>query len=83
MTIKGKPILKDSRSNCIIQFEWKTSLVCSRKSVEFNRDTCAATIKISSQNVMYNTTINLNNILTINNVSLNLIFISRGFIIIH
>jgi len=74
MTIQGKPILKDSGSNCIIQFEWKTSLACSRKLVEFDRDTCAATIKISSQHFMYNTTIDLNNILTINNVSLNLVF---------
>ncbi|KAF0758761.1 cation-independent mannose-6-phosphate receptor [Aphis craccivora] len=64
---EGKPILKDSGSNCIIDFEWKTSHVCSRKLVEFDRDTCAATIKISSQNVIYNTTIDLNNILTINN----------------
>lgn len=83
MTIQGKPIFVDSGSNCIIQFEWKTSHACSRKLVEFYRNMCAATIKISSQNVMYNTTIDLNNILTFNNVSLNLIFISRGVIIIH
>ncbi|XP_025206725.1 cation-independent mannose-6-phosphate receptor isoform X2 [Melanaphis sacchari] len=69
---EGKPILKVSGSNdCTLQFEWKTSLACSRKLVEFNRSLCAATIK-SSQHIINNTIINLNNILTVNNSTDNL-----------
>lgn len=84
ITIQGKPILKVSGNNCTLQFEWKTSLVCSRKLVvEFDKDMCAATIKRPSQNVKNNTIIDFNNILIINNVSLKLIFISRGQIIMH
>ncbi|CAI6369345.1 unnamed protein product [Macrosiphum euphorbiae] len=58
----------DSKSNCTLHFEWKTSLVCSRKLVEFDKDKCAATVKISSQNVINNITKNLNNILSVNNL---------------
>lgn len=62
-------MLVDTVGNCTLQFEWKTSLVCSRKLVEFNRDMCAATVRISSLNVINNKTIDLNNILRIKNVS--------------
>ncbi|XP_060841059.1 cation-independent mannose-6-phosphate receptor [Rhopalosiphum padi] len=65
-----KPILKVSGNNCTLQFEWKTSLVCSRKLVvEFDKDMCAATIKRPSQNVKNNTIIDFNNILIINNLT--------------
>ncbi|XP_060881160.1 cation-independent mannose-6-phosphate receptor isoform X2 [Metopolophium dirhodum] len=65
---EGNPIFKDSKSNCTLHFEWKTSLVCSRKLVEFDRDKCVATVKISSQNVINNITNDLNNILSVNNL---------------
>lgn len=80
--IQGKPIFKDSKSNCTLHFEWKTSLVCSRKLVEIDRDKCAATIKISSQNVIHKT-VDLNDILSVKNVSLNLIYISWVQILIN
>uniref|UniRef100_A0A2S2P3Y8 Uncharacterized protein n=1 Tax=Schizaphis graminum TaxID=13262 RepID=A0A2S2P3Y8_SCHGA len=68
ITIQGKPILKVSGNNCTLKFEWKTSLVCSRKlAVEFDKDMCAATIKRPSQNVKNNTIIDFNNILIIKN----------------
>jgi len=73
----------DSKSNCTLHFEWKTSLVCNRKLVEFDKDKCAATVKISSQNVINNITKDLNNILSVNNVSLNLICIRRGQILMN
>lgn len=43
--------------------------------VEIDRDKCAATVKISSQNVIHKT-VNLNDILSVKNVSLNPIYIS-------
>ncbi|XP_050439703.1 cation-independent mannose-6-phosphate receptor-like isoform X2 [Adelges cooleyi] len=52
-----------SNSGCLMEFKWKTSLVCSSKEVEFNKTTCTAVVKKGhGQDPTYNKYLKMRNL---------------------
>jgi len=60
-----------NNNKCILEFLWKTSIVCHRKLILFDILTCSATIKGHNNNFVHNKIIDMKNILNNNKVSSN------------
>lgn len=51
-----------------MEFEWKTSIVCPKKVIEFNNSTCKGTFK-GYDKELFNIVVDMNTMLNINEVS--------------
>jgi len=63
-------MLMNSNNKCMLEFVWKTSLVCRRKLIQISmNNTCLGIINDYNKNFVDNKIIHLNNILKIDKVS--------------